>query len=193
MRQQPSKKLLTLRSRVDIFQTSGQISLVGLGLSGLMTAFAFVTNQLWRFKAVGYTGFLLVLTAGLFALGPAFTARPKVLGAKPYQIVFDQYRSRVIVAVEPTLTPEDLGPTLRQVGNQVGTTGRRAGGSQLEIIARTLVTVAPGTSQVVYLGRLMVPLQGEGESTLTVNQEAFKEIARVAIKTKDDVAPESKG
>jgi len=160
---------------VDIFQIGGQISLAGLGLSGLLAAFAFVTKQVWRFKAVGYTGFLIVLTAGLFALGPAFTPRPKVQGAKPYQIVFDQYRSRLVVAVAPTITPEELGLTLRQVRNQVGSTGRRAGAGKLEIIARTLISIAPGTSQVVYLGRLVVPLQG-GEATLIIDKAAFQQL-----------------
>jgi hypothetical protein len=174
---------------VDVFYLGGQISLVGLALSTVMTAFAFLTKQAWRFKVVGYTGFLGVLTTGLFALVPAFTPRTKIQGSQPYQIVFDQYRGRVVVAVADSMTPQALTSTLQQVRNQVGGTGRRTGGGEIEIVARTLINSEPGVSQVLYLGTLVASLTDKNREKITLSAASFSQLEKLRALKKQTKTP----
>jgi len=143
---------------VEVFLLASKIALGGLVLSALIAAFGYLTKQPWRFKVVGYTGFLAVLAGGLFALSLAPIVRPKIEGAKPYEVVFDQGRARVVIAVSPTITPAELTATLQQARIQLFSPGRRLGGnaSKMEVIARTLVPVAPGTVKMVILGRILI-------------------------------------
>ncbi len=171
---------------MDSFLLAGQISSVGLGISALLVVFAYFTKQPWRFKAVGYTGFLGVLTAGLFALTLTPITRTKVTGAKPFEVVFDRYRGRVVIAVSPSITAQELVPTLQQARVRLVSSGRRAGGAEgLEILARTLVEVEPGVTQVIPLGRLRLPLNAPPDQLgdVELETEGFALLAKIQAAT----------
>jgi len=152
---------------VELFLLSGQIALGGLVLSALTAAFGYLTKQTWRFKAVGYTGFLLVLTAGLLALSLAPITRPKVEGAKSFEVVFDRGRGRIVIAVSPQIQPEELALTLKQARIRRFSSAK----GTFEVIARTLVSVAPGTSQLIVLGNLRASATAEDE--IKIDPEGF--------------------
>ncbi len=161
---------------METFLRAAQIALGGLVLGAFLIAFAYLTKQPWRFKAVGYTSFLGVLTAGLFALTVTPLTRPKIQGAKPYQVIFDRGRNRVVISVAPQIQPKELEATLQQARAQLVSSGRSSGGAALanfEIVARTLVSVEPGVSQVITLGRLEIPLTSSVNETGKVKLESF--------------------
>jgi len=162
---------------VETFRLAGQIALAGLVLSALAMVFGLLTKQPWRFKVVGYTGFLVVLTAGLFALTFAPLTRPKVEGAKPYEVVFDRGRGRVVIAVAPEITSEELSLTLQQARSQLFSSGRRGGDAsgKLQIVARTLVSVKSGISQVIVLGKIELPVNAPltDGGQVTIDPTAF--------------------
>ncbi|MEN9203004.1 MAG: Ycf51 family protein [Thermostichus sp. DG_1_6_bins_120] len=135
---------------------------VGLGLAGLLallTLLAWLRNWPLKFSLVGYTAFTLVLTAGCFALslGPIF--RTRIPGAVHYTTVYDQGAERAVIAVEPTITPEQLIPTLRQAASDLGSSGRFSTGSSLFTLqARTVIHPEEGVSLPLLLGTLRQPL-----------------------------------
>jgi len=168
---------------VESFRLGGFIALAGMILSALAVVFSYVTKQPWRFKAVGYTGFLGVLTAGLFALSLTPLTRTKVEGAKPYEVVFDRGRGRVVIAVDPKITPEQLDLTLQQARSQLFSSGRRGVATEkLLISARTLISLKPGLSQIVPLGQIEVSVNGplSEKGTVTLNKEGFAQLAQVS-------------
>jgi len=168
---------------VESFRLGGFIALGGMVLSALAMVFGYFTKQPWRFKAVGYTGFLGVLTAGLFALSLTPLTRPKVEGAKPYEVVFDRGRGRVVIAVDPKITPDQLNLTLQQARSQLFSSGRRGGASEkLLITARTIISIKPGLSQIVPLGQIEVSVNGPltEKGVVTLNKAGFAQLAQVA-------------
>ena len=55
-----------------------------------------------RFRLVGVTGFMGVLTGGLFALSLGFYNRPEIAGAVRFARIYDTGSGRVVIAVPPT-------------------------------------------------------------------------------------------
>ncbi|WP_218080838.1 DUF2518 family protein [Anthocerotibacter panamensis] len=172
---------------METFQTGAWIALGGTVISALIAVFGYLTKQPWRFKVVGYTGFLLVLTGGLYALGLTPLTRAKVEGAKPYQVVFDRGRSRFVISVQPNIQPDELTVTLRQARERYISSSRRIGGSsdQFEIVARTLVSVEPGTTEIIELGRLRLPVTAPASAPgeVTLDQAGFNRLTCVLAKS----------
>jgi hypothetical protein len=127
-----------------------------------------------RFRLVGVTGFMIVLTGGIFALGLGLSSRPQIAGAVRFSRVFDTGADRVVIAVPPTITPTELEATLRQAAINLFSSGRSSqSGGTLLIRARTVLHPAPGVSQPLYLGQVSRPL-GQGND-VPVAIELFPE------------------
>jgi hypothetical protein len=130
--------------------------------SGYFTLFCAVLMLLglvlkWgvRFRLVGITGFMGVLTGGLFALGLGLHDRPQIPGATKFVRVFDSGASQVVIVVPPTITETQLDATLRQAAVDLYSTGRLSQGeATMTIRARAVLHPAPGVSQPVYLGQI---------------------------------------
>ncbi len=130
--------------------------------SGYLTLFcAAVTVIGWllkwgiRFRLVGATGFMGVLTGGLFALSLGFYSRPDVPGAVHYSRVFDTGSTQVVITVPPQITETQLDATLRQAASKLFSPGRLSQGDQfLTIRARTVLHPKSGVSQPLYLGQV---------------------------------------
>lgn len=108
-----------------------------------------------RFRLVGITGFMGVLTGGLFALGLGLHDRPQIPGAVKFVRVFDSGASQVVIVVPPTITETQLDATLRQAAVDLYSTGRLSQGeATMTIRARAVLHPEPGVSQPVYLGQI---------------------------------------
>lgn len=108
-----------------------------------------------RFRLVGITGFMGVLTGGLFALGLGLSERPNIPGAVRFARVFDTGAAQVVIAVPPQITASELDATLRQAAIDMYSPGRLSQGlDKMTVRARTILHPQEGVSQIVYLGQV---------------------------------------
>ncbi|ATS18179.1 Ycf51 family protein [Synechococcus sp. PCC 6717] len=118
-----------------------------------LTALAFLLRWGVRFRFVGITGFLGVVTVGLFALSIVPIVHTPVPGAGKYTLVYDNGATQVVITVPPEVTTETLEATLVQAANDLFSLGRLGrGGDRLVVIARTIRHPQPNVSEPVILG-----------------------------------------
>lgn len=136
---------------------------------GVIALFGFLFKWGIRFRLVGATGFMIVLTGGIFALGLGFYKRPAIPDAARYSRVFDTGAAQVVIAVSPTITPTQLEATLKQASIDMFSRGRLAQGSDhMTIRARTILHPKPGLSQPLYLGEISRSLSQREDDNATI-------------------------
>jgi hypothetical protein len=158
-------------------QWSGIATLVFAVLLGL----GFILKWGIRFRLVGATGFMIVLTAGLFALSLAPLSRAVIPGAKRYTRVYDNGATQTVIAISPKITPVELDATLRQAASDFYSYGRMAmGDNELTIRARTVVHPEKGVSTPLFLGEIKRSLLDRNDSTMVVNvyQDKFAQLPK---------------
>jgi Protein of function (DUF2518) len=122
---------------------------------GAMTVIGFIFQWGIRFRLVGVTGFMLVLTGGLFSLGLVPFSRTTIPGAVRFSTVYDTGATQAIITVPPQITEDELTATLRQAAYDLFSPGRLSRGeNQLTIRARTILHPEPGVSKPLYLGEI---------------------------------------
>lgn len=154
--------------------------------SGYLTLFCaalmllgFVLQWGVRFRLVGATGFMGVLTAGLFTLSVSLYSRPEIPGAVSYSRVFDTGGDRVVIAVAPEITPEQVQATLQQAAADLYSPGRLAqGDSKMTIRVRTVLHTRPGISELVYLGQIRRSLANRTDNEMAIElfQDQFAQL-----------------
>lgn len=133
------------------FQWLGILTLV----CGILAGLGFVFQWGIRFRLVGITGFMGVLTGGLFALSLVPLTRTQIPGAVRYVCVYDNGATSAAIAVPPTITESELSATLRQAAVDLFSQGRLSQGEdKLTIRARTIIHPQPGVSQPLHLGQI---------------------------------------
>lgn len=150
--------------------------------SGYFTLFcAALTGLGWilkwgiRFRLVGVTGFMGVLTGGLFALSLGLYSRPDIPGAVRYWRVFDTGSTQVVITVPNTITESELDATLRQAASKLFSPGRMSQGEAfITIRARTVLHPEPGVTQPLYLGQVKRSLLNREDNTPIVEIFADK-------------------
>jgi hypothetical protein len=158
-------------------QWSGIATLAFAVLLGL----GFILKWGIRFRLVGATGFMIVLTAGLFALSLAPLSRTVIPGAKRYTRVYDNGATQTVIAITPKITPVELDATLRQAASDFYSYGRMAmGDNELTIRARTVVHPEKGISTPLFLGEIKRSLLDREDSTMVVNiyQDKFAQLPK---------------
>lgn len=122
----------------------------------VLTILAFILQWGLRFRLVGTTGFMLVLTAGLFSLSLVPLTRTVIPGAVKYTLVYDNGSNQTVIATKPEITPTELEATLRQAASNLYSYGRLGtkGNNQLTVRARTILHPEPGLSLPLYLGQV---------------------------------------
>lgn len=122
----------------------------------VLTLIAFAFKWGLRFRLVGSTGFMVVLTVGIFALGLVPFTRTTIPGAVRFSTVFDQGANRAVIALPPHVTEDEVRATLEQAASNLFSPGRlsRRGGDTMTIQARTLLHPKPGISQPILLGEV---------------------------------------
>ena len=122
-----------------------------------------------RFRLVGITGFMGVLTVGLFGLGLGFYNRIAIPGAIKYSLVYDNGANQTVIAVEPSITPEEIEPTLRQAAYDIYSPGRLGLGENKFIIRmRTVIHPETGVSLPLYLGEVKRSLSSREDDNMQI-------------------------
>jgi hypothetical protein len=139
----------------DFLQYSQWSGITTIALAAL-TILALLFKWGLRFRLVGATGFMLVLTAGLFSLSLVPLSRTVIPGAARYTLVYDNGSNQAVIATSPDITPTQLEATLRQAASNLYSYGRMGSGgnNSLTIRARTVLHPEPGISTPVYLGKV---------------------------------------
>jgi hypothetical protein len=135
----------------------------------VLAVLAFFLKWGIRFRLVGITGFMGVLTGGLFALSLGFYSRPTIPDAVRFSRVFDTGSTDVVIAVAPDITETQLEATLRQAAADFFSSGRLAQEStKMTIRARTVLHPEPGLSKPLYLGQVKRALGVREDSQMEI-------------------------
>jgi len=123
-----------------------------------------------RFRLVGATGFMLVLTVGLFTLSLFPIARVTIPGAVRYVVVYDNGANQAVITVPNVITAEELEATLQQAASDLYSLGRGSqnNDNQLTIRARTVLHPQPGVSQPLILGQVQRSLAQRQDAAMHI-------------------------
>ncbi len=158
--------MLTTSDFLQYAQWSGIATLV----FGAIAVLAFLLKWGIRFRLVGTTGFMLVLTGGLFALSLVPLSRTVIPGAVKYTLVYDNASTQTVIATSPNITPDQLEATLRQAASNLYSFGRLGSRSnnQLTIRARTVIHPEPGVSVPLFLGQIKRTLESREDADMDI-------------------------
>ncbi|GAB4384254.1 MAG: Ycf51 family protein [Elainellaceae cyanobacterium] len=159
----------------DNFLTYAQWAGIATLAFGALAGLAFLFRWGIRFRLVGATGFMIVLTVGLFALSLVPFTRTVIPGAVRFSTVFDSGSTQAVIVVPPTITSEQLTATLQQAASDLYSLGRvgRGGEEKLTIRARTILHPEPGVSNPLYLGQVKRSLGMRDDTEMAI--ELFQE------------------
>lgn len=138
-----------------------------------------------RFRLVGATGFLGVVSAGLFALSLVPITRTEIPDAVRFSRVFDSGVTQVVIALPPKITETELSATLRQAAGDLFSPGRLSRGEQqLTIRARTILHPEPGISEPLYLGQIKrsLSLRDDPQMETTIFRENLARLPQIQAK-----------
>lgn len=151
---------------------------------GALAILAFIFKWGIRFRLVGTTGFMLVLTGGLFALSLAPLFRTVIPGAARFTVVYDNGATQAVIAVKPNIERSQLEATLQQAASDLYSYGRLAGqgNSQLLIRVRTVLHPEPGVSQPLYIGDVKRSLNSRenAEMAITIYEDKFAQLPKAS-------------
>ena len=123
-----------------------------------------------RFRLVGITAFMGVVTASIFALKLAFLSYTEVPGAVRYVLVYDNAANQAVIAIPPQpMTTSAVDATLRQAAYNLFSPGRLSyGDDKLTIRLRTVLHPQTGVSEPYYLGQIQRSLLQREDENLEV-------------------------
>jgi hypothetical protein len=138
---------------IDLFTCAKWLGIATV-VSLVVAIVAFILGWGFRFRLVGVTSFMGVLTAGFFALGLGLFPHAKIPGAAHYALIYDNGANQAVVAVSPEIEKSAIEPTLIQAATDLYSYGRTgtAGNDQFTIKLRTVLHPQPGISQPLFLG-----------------------------------------
>lgn len=162
--------MLTTADFLKITQWVGITTLVFAAL----TALSFILKWGIKFRLVGATGFLGVVTAGLFALSLVPLTRTVIPGAVKFARVYDNGATQAVIAVSPQINESELSDTLKQAASNLYSFGRLGQNEgTLTIRARTIIHPQPGMSTPLYLGKVTQSLEKRDDDKILI--EIFSE------------------
>lgn len=163
------------------FLTSAQWTGILTLACAVITLLAFLFQWGIRFRLVGTTGFLAVLTGGLFVLGVVPFTRTVIPGGVRYAVVYDTGSNQTVIAVPPQITESELDATLRQAASDLFSYGRLAGpNNQLTIRVRTVIHPEPGVSQPLFLGEVKrsLSVRNDEQMAIDIYPESFAQLPK---------------
>ena len=169
--------MLTTADFLSFSQWAGILTLV----SGVLAVLGFIFKWGIRFRLVGVTGFLGVLTGGLFALGIVPFTHAVIPGAIRFAVVYDNGGPQAVITVPSKLTETELDATLRQAASDLFSLGRLGGlDNQLSIRARTIIHPEPGVSKPLFLGQVTRSLSTRNDQQLVIDiyPESFAQLPK---------------
>lgn len=157
--------VITTAAFLKLAQWAGIVTLV----SAAITVLGFILKWGIRFRLVGASGFLLVVTGGLFALSLVPLTRTVVPGAVRFSVVYDNGATQAVISVPPTITNEKLEATLRQAASDLYSYGRLGQNEgNLTIRARTVIHPERGMSKPLYLGSVRRSLSEREDDQMAI-------------------------
>ncbi|QUS61708.1 Ycf51 family protein [Synechocystis sp. PCC 7339] len=150
--------------------------------SFIFMVLAFIFRWGFRFRLVGVTSFMTVLTVGIFGLGLGMFDRPAVEGSVRFNRVYDNGANQLVISVPVTVSPTEVEATLKQAANNYFSLGRIStdGNEQMVIRARTLIHPQPGLTKPLYLGSAYRTLgtKENDQIEIKLDRKALQELAR---------------
>lgn len=148
----------------------------------ILTVIAFIAGWGFRFRLVGVTSFLAVITGSIFSLYLGFFTHVAIPGAVRYALIYDNGSNKAVVAVPPEIEADAVEPTLRQAAadlNSYGRTGSK-GNDTFTISLRTVLHPEEGVSEPLFLGQIERSLTQRDDSSIEI--EVFEEnIAKLPL------------
>lgn len=169
--------MLTTTDFLTIAQWLGSLTLAG----SVITLLSFLFKWGIRFRLVGITSFLGVLTGGLFVLAVVPFSRTAIPGAIHFSVVYDTGGFQTVIIVPPQVTESELEATLRQAAGDLFSYGRMGGiENQMTIRARTIVHPEPGISKPLFLGQVKRSLTNRNDEQMAIDiySESFAQLPK---------------
>ncbi len=142
---------------------------------------SFVAGWSFRFRLVGVTSFMTVLTIGTFALSLSFFPHQEIPGAVRYSLIYDNGANQAVVAVAPNIEKSAIEPTLRQAAEDLYSYGRTGtgGNNQFTIKLRTVLHPQTGISEPLFLGEAQRKIisQGDKEVKIEIFEQNINKLA----------------
>ncbi|MDY6806875.1 MAG: Ycf51 family protein [Cyanobacteriota bacterium] len=149
--------------------TASQVGAILTVICGAIATLAFIFNWGIKFRLVGITAFMGVLTGGLLGLGLGLYTRTAIPGALPYSVVYDNGGNKSVVAIQPEVTKSELEATIQQVAADLFSPGRfGSGDNELTIKVRTVIHPETGVSEPVYLGEVKRSLATRDDENMEI-------------------------
>lgn len=171
------RAMLTTADFLTFTQWMGLLTLA----CGVLTLLSFLVKWGIRFRLVGITSFLGVLTVGLFALSIVPFTRTVIPGAARFSVVYDSGGNQAVIAVSPQITESELDATLRQAAGDLFSYGRLGGvDNQMLVRARTIIHPEPGVSKPLFLGEVKRSLATRNDEQMVVDiySESFAQLPK---------------
>ena len=132
---------------------------------------SFVANWSFRFRMVGVTSFMTVLSLGTFALGLSFSPKVEIPGAARYTLIYDNGANQAVVAVAPDIEKSAIEPTLLQAASDLYSYGRTGtgGNDRFTIKLRTVLHPKTGLSEPLFLGEARRSLKYGGDKDIQID------------------------
>jgi len=158
----------------DLFLYSKWLGYVTLACL-VVAIVSFVAGWSFRFRLVGVTSFMTVLTIGMFALGLSFFPHQEIPGSMRYTLIYDNGANQAVVAVAPNIEKSAIEPTLRQAAEDLYSYGRTGtgGNNQFTIKLRTVLHPQTGVSEPLFLGKARRKFVSQGDKEVKI--EVFEQ------------------
>lgn len=158
---------MTLPTNIFTYaQWSGIVTIICL----ITAIVAFIAGWGLRFRLVGVTSFMGLLTAGIFTLGLSFTPRTEIPGAVRYTLVYDNGSNLAVIAVPSEIAKSAIEPTVHQAANDLYSYGRTGanGQNRFTVEIRTIIHPQPGVSIPLYLGAAERSLASRNDDNIQI-------------------------
>ncbi len=170
--------MLTTADFLVFAQWAGILTVV----TGAITVLGFIFKWGIRFRLVGTTGFLGVVTGALFTLGLVPFTRTVIPDAVRFSVVYDNGGPQTVITVPSSITESALEATLRQAASDLFSYGRMGAGTdnQMTIRARTIIHPEPGVSKPLFLGQVKRSLATRIDEKMVINvySESFAQLPK---------------
>lgn len=158
-------------------------SLIITIISLLLVILSFILSWKNRFRLVGISGFMIVLTVGLFGLNIGLLNRHRIITSSSSSRVYDNASDQIVISVEPSITEEELFMALREAAQNYFVYGRSAGkDNQLTLRARVLLHVNEKEDLPLYLGKAEQKLNfhndNHPEINIQIDKNAFQTLSQ---------------
>ncbi len=132
-----------------------------------------------RFRFVGITGFMGVLTVGLFGLSLGLFGRVVIPNATQYNLVYDTGANQAVITVPIDITPTQLEATLEQAAVNLFSYGRTAVDNDTKLTVRARVQAhQDGYTYPLYLGQIRrsLYLKEDENAEIKIYEDKFEQL-----------------